>query len=208
MFTPWGQLAAAEVLTTAINVTTDHDTTTDTSWTSSPGNQSDSTSSLSSSHVGAIAGGVCGTVAAFVFISAIFYGFYLRRRRVALATHQPHISAPEPYTGTIQQYPAPGCVSARTIVPSSDPSGRLLKHEHRNTVAESSVGPRSVLDEERTQGGGASSRQVTVDIGVLQRLVATGLREALVVLSDSHQRDNHSRSGEDHTSEPPEYNEP
>ncbi|KZV60856.1 hypothetical protein PENSPDRAFT_759782 [Peniophora sp. CONT] len=95
--TAWGQLAAAEVLTIALNVSTKGDTTSDTSWTSSLGGPTSTgtgftwptrmpppppsvAASSSRSPVGAIVGGAVGGLGGLALVALIAL-FFLKRRR-------------------------------------------------------------------------------------------------------------------------------
>lgn len=96
VLTTWGQLTAAEVLTIALNVTTDHDTATDNSWESVPGSPSSTfdpwsaaptsmpphpvVASTSRSPIAAIAGGVVGGLGGLALVALIVL-FFLKRRR-------------------------------------------------------------------------------------------------------------------------------
>ncbi|VDC05877.1 unnamed protein product [Peniophora sp. CBMAI 1063] len=138
VLTAWGQLAAAEVLTTALNVTTDRDTTTDTSWMYPPGS-SNPTSSFdpwsgsaptggppppgvgavrsSGSPVGAVVGGLIGGLGGLALVALIVL-FFLKRRRNARSGKvmvNPFSSTDSTHTNsTIEPFLLPGPTVSRT----------------------------------------------------------------------------------------------
>ncbi|KZV73484.1 hypothetical protein PENSPDRAFT_750049 [Peniophora sp. CONT] len=175
------------------------------------------TTSSSPSHASAIAGGIVGgALAAFVIL---IVALCRRRQRRRMSDRLRRLSLlPEPYTGTIHQYPS----QERTaiIMQTADSSGRLVKLEpmreaNPTPAASGSSGPNNhstaqLLREEatpvRTSGTERLARagrheRVEVDAGLLRRLLV-GIREAHAELSALRRRQEYGRS---QFSDPPVY---
>ncbi|KZV60859.1 hypothetical protein PENSPDRAFT_325374 [Peniophora sp. CONT] len=194
----FGQLAAAELLTTALGVGPGPESN---SNNSSP-NTVATTSAVSSQasgrqvNVGAIAGGVVGGVAVLVGILIGALCWRRKKRRVIAPVLEVESPWPEPYMATTEQYPI--ARHASTLAPAADATGRLTKLQHMRYIPTSS--DLSVVHESTSQSGGSSTGppthadeqvgrnatgMVAVDAEALQRLLH-GIGGAL---SDLQRRD-------------------
>ncbi|VDC05005.1 unnamed protein product [Peniophora sp. CBMAI 1063] len=200
-----GQLAAAELFTTALGVGPQD--VANTTNPSQPTTTSPSLPQVSRSKTGIIVGSVVGGAAALIgFVVAIIY---LSRRKRAITTPLPDedsqrpTMSTEPYFATSQQYPVTerGVLFAR----HDGGSGYLMKREHTPYSLPSASGNTSgsSVHPDSQASAPESVEHVRVDASALQRL----LLSIGGALSDLQRRESRHASTGELSELPPDYEE-